>query len=293
MRSETGSRKPEQPNYLVSDFRLPISDFRVFGIVNITEDSFSDGGRFLTTDAAIAQARTLAKDADVIDLGAAASNPESKPVAPETEIARLAPVVAALKRDGCAVSIDSFSIEVQRWALTQDIDYLNDIHGFSDAAFYPDLARAKAKLIVMHAVQGEGRATPMDVRPSEIVPRCLRFFEKRLAALENAGIDRSRIILDPGMGFFLGRDPQASIAMLRALPQLKSAFGLPSLVSVSRKSFLRALTGRGTEQIQAATLAAELFALTKGADFIRTHEPRPLRDAARIWHALADNSAAC
>ena len=263
---------------------------KIFGILNITEDSFSDGGRFLAAEAAIAQARVLAKDADVIDLGAAASNPDSKPVAPEVEIARLAPTVAALKQQNISVSIDSFATDVQRWALAQDVDYLNDIHGFADEALYPELARARAKLVVMHAVQKEGRATRVEVPPSEIVPRCLRFFKDRLSALEKAGIERTRIILDPGMGFFLGRDPETSLAMLRALPELKAAFGLPLLVSVSRKSFLRALTGRGIEDIQPASLAAELFALTKGAAFIRTHEPRPLKDAAHIWRALTGAS---
>src|SRR5436305_1172203 len=104
---------------------------KIFGIVNVTEDSFSDGGRYLAADAAIAHARKLASDgADVIDLGAASSNPDAQPVASEVEIARLAPVVDALKRDGLAVSIDTFAPEVQGWALTQQVDYVNDVQGF-------------------------------------------------------------------------------------------------------------------------------------------------------------------
>src|ERR1700761_5641756 len=100
---------------------------KILGIVNITEDSFSDGGKYLTADAAIAHARALAKDADILDLGAASSNPDAKPVSPTVEIERLTPVVAALKAEGRAISIDSFSTEVQRWALSQQVEYLNDI----------------------------------------------------------------------------------------------------------------------------------------------------------------------
>ena len=256
----------------------------ILGIVNLTEDSFSDGGRYLATEAALAHARKLAKDgASILDLGAAASNPDAKPVAPAEEVARLAPVVAALKAEGLAVSIDSFAPEVQHWALAQRVDYLNDIQGFPDPGLYPALAGASARLIVMHSVQG--RATHADVAPEEIFDRILRFFEHRVAALEHAGVARDRLVLDPGMGFFLGGRPEASFTVLRRLPELKRAFGLPVLVSVSRKSFLRKSTGRDVAEAGAATLAAELFAAFQGADYIRTHDPAALADGLAIWGA--------
>src|ERR1700743_1692702 len=109
----------------------------LLGILNITEDSFSDGGKFLDPDAARAQALALAKDADVIDLGAASSKPDAKPVPPGVEIARLAPVVALLKKSNIAISVDTFAPEVQRWALAQGVDYLNDVRGFPDEKIYP------------------------------------------------------------------------------------------------------------------------------------------------------------
>src|SRR5689334_19963035 len=121
----------------------------IFGIVNITEDSFSDGGRYLAPDAAIAHARELVRDgADVIDLGATSSNPDAKPVTSEEEIARLTPVVDALKTDGISLSIDTFAPDVQRWALAQEVEYLNDVRGFPDAELYPLLAESHAKLVV-------------------------------------------------------------------------------------------------------------------------------------------------
>ncbi|HXL99058.1 MAG TPA: dihydropteroate synthase [Rhizomicrobium sp.] len=260
---------------------------KILGILNITEDSFSDGGKYLAPGAALAQARALMEGgADVLDLGAASSNPDAKTVAPDVEIARLAPVVAAWRKNAHTISIDSFSIEVQRWALEQDVGYLNDIQGFPEPALYPALAAARAKLIVMHSVQERGRATRVEIAPDQIFARVTAFFEARIAALTKAGVARDRLILDPGMGFFLGANPQASLTMLRRLAELKSAFGLPVLVSVSRKSFLRAMVGRPPASAGAASLAAELFAARQGADYIRTHDPAALKDALAVGKAL-------
>jgi len=260
----------------------------LFGILNITEDSFSDGGRFLEPEAALAHARKLiAEGAHALDVGAASSNPSSDPVPPDVEIARLATIVLAAKEEGWKLSVDSFASETQLWALEEGVDYLNDIQGFADASIYPYLAAAKAKLIVMHAVQGSGKAQKIDTDPATIMGRIADFFDVRVEALTQAGISRDRLILDPGMGLFVGTRPEVSLMVLRRLPQLKSAFGLPLLVSVSRKSFLRKLVGRSVSEIGPGSLAAELYAALHGADMIRTHEPRPLRDALTIWSQIA------
>ena len=260
---------------------------KLLGIVNITEDSFSDGGRFLAPDAALAHARNLLESgADILDLGGASSNPEAKPVDPEIEIARLAPVVRAMKAEQRSLSIDSFSTPVQRWAMREHVDYLNDIRGFPHEELYPELAASRAKLIVMHSVQGAGRATKIVVEPSKVLDLVISFFEARIAALVKAGVARERLILDPGMGFFLGGNPEASFTVLRRLPTLRRAFGLPLLVSVSRKSFLRALTGRPPQEAGPASLAAELFAIDQGADYVRTHNPGALRDAILVRKKL-------
>jgi dihydropteroate synthase type 2 len=259
----------------------------IFGILNITEDSFSDGGRYLDEKAAIARAEFLAADgADVIDLGAASSNPDSKSVPPDVEIARLAPVVRTLAAAGVPVSVDSFSPEVQRWALDQDVACLNDVQGFRHPELYPRLAAASCRLIVMHAVQEGARAERIAFEPAAIMDRILTFFDQRIAALEQAGIARERLVLDPGMGVFLGTRAEASYTVLRSLPALKAAFGLPLLVSVSRKSFLRRLAGRGPLEAGAATLAAELFAVQQGADYIRTHDPGALKDGLLVRRTL-------
>lgn len=262
---------------------------RILGILNITEDSFSDGGKFLEPGEALFHAQALAQSgADIIDIGAASSNPDSKPVEAATEIARLEAVVPDLKAKGLSLSIDSFSTPVQRWALGQGIDYLNDIHGFGDAALYPELAASACKLIVMHMVQERGVAVRTDVPPSEIFDRVCVFFDARIKALTNAGIARERLILDPGQGQFVGTDPENSLILLRRIPELKKRYGLPVLISVSRKGFLRRLTGRRIEEIGAATLAAELFAEANGCDLIRTHAPGPLRDGLKILKSLGN-----
>jgi dihydropteroate synthase type 2 len=260
----------------------------IFGIVNITEDSFSDGGRFLNPAAALAHAHALVADgAQVVDLGAAASNIDARPVAEEEEIRRLDPLIAALQADGTPVSVDSFLPAVQRFAIARGVEYLNDIQGFPDAALYPELAVAQCQLVVMHAVQGRGRAQRLELGAREVWERIKQFFDQRITALEEAGVARDRIILDPGMGFFLSSRPEASLYVLARLGELKRIFGLPVLVSVSRKSFLRSLTGRASAaELGAATLAAELAAVARGADFVRTHEPAALVDGLRVMAAM-------
>ena len=259
------------------------------GILNITEDSFSDGGHYLDPAAAIAQARRLvAGGADIVELGAAASNIAAKPVPPAEEIRRLEPVIAALAVEHIPLSVDSFQPETQRFALARGVAYLNDIQGFPDPAIYPDLAAASCRLIVMHAAQGRGRAQRLDLEANEVWQRIEDFFAERVPRLQRAGIARERLILDPGMGFFLSSRPEASLRVLAGLGRLKRAFGLPVLVSVSRKSFLAALTGHDQPaQLGSASLAAELFAAAQGADLIRTHDPAALRDGLRVAEALA------
>jgi dihydropteroate synthase type 2 len=259
----------------------------ILGIVNVTEDSFSDGGLYLEPERAIAHALRLHEDgADVIDLGAASSHPDAKQVSPEEEVRRLGPVVDRLMGKGIPISVDSFRAETQLWALERGVAFLNDIQGFPDPAIYPELARASARLVVMHSIQRRGGATRVRGDPRTIFDRVVRFFGERLEALERAGISRDRLVIDPGMGFFLGADPEPSLVVLRRIGELRERFGAPVLISVSRKSVLASLTGRATEELLPATLAAELHAAAEGVDYIRTHDVRALRDALTVARAL-------
>lgn len=260
---------------------------QLWGVVNLTEDSFSDGGRYLEPGPAIEHARRLRADgADWIDLGAASSHPDARPVPPAEEISRLEPVVEALLADRVPVSIDSFQPETQVWALDRGVAALNDVRGFPDRALYPRLAAADARLVVMHRVDGGGAATRVRSDPLAVEASIDGFFTKRVAALVASGVARGRLVLDPGMGFFLGDTPEPSLRVLSRLARLRERHGLPLLVCVSRKSFLGAVTGATVEERAAATLAAELWAARCGADHLRTHDVRALRDALAVESAL-------
>jgi dihydropteroate synthase type 2 len=258
----------------------------LLGILNLSPDSFSDGGQVEGLEAARIRARELIDGgADVVDVGAVSSHPDAIGLTAEAEIERLGPVIEALDDDEIPVSVDSFSPEVQRWAAPQ-VAVLNDIRGFPDPSVWPVLADASCSLIVMHAVQG-GPADRRSTDPAGLVDRILRFFDGRLAELQGAGIDLDRVVVDPGMGFFLGDQPEPSLVVLRALDRIRAHTGRPVLVGVSRKSFLGALIGgRPPAGRGAASLAAEIWAAAHGADWIRTHDPAALHDALSVWSAV-------
>jgi dihydropteroate synthase type 2 len=260
----------------------------VVGIVNITEDSFSDGGRYLAPADALAHARRLrAEGADIVELGPAASHPDSKPVTAAEEQRRIAPVLEALVADGIQVSVDSLHPQTQRFAISRGADLLNDIHGFPHSGLYNTLAASRCRLVVMHSIQRTGPATRMVTDPAATWARIGRFFTRRLAALQAAGIARDRLIIDPGLGYFLGSNPEPSLTALTGIRELKARFGVPVMVCPSRKSFLRTLTGRDTAHAGPATLAAEIFAAWQGADYIRTHDVAAISDALTVLSAVA------
>lgn len=260
---------------------------KIVGVVNLTEDSFSDGGRYLEPQAAIAHARSLLQDgADVIDLGPASSHPDAREVSGAEEIERLGPVLAALQQDAAVLSVDSYRSETQRFALQQGVAYLNDIQGFSDPDLYPELARARCRLIVMHSIQDQGGATRGAADPDRILERIDSFFQERIESLTAAGVARDRIVLDPGMGFFLGDGPEVSIRVLQNLQRFRERWRCPILISVSRKSFLGAITERAVADRGAGSLTAELHAARHGASYIRTHDVRALRDGLRVQAQL-------
>jgi dihydropteroate synthase len=261
---------------------------KILGVLNITGDSFSDGGKYLDGARALAHAAALVDEgADIVDIGAVASNPDAIPVSIDDEIARLDPVISTLKARGVAVSVDSFRPETQRYAIGRKVDFINDIHGFPHPEIYAEIAAAQCRLILMHSIHRTGHVTRNDIPVADIVACIIGFFRDRLNTLEHAGIDRSRVILDPGMGYFLGVNPGASFAALAAIGTLRANFDLPVLVGVSRKSFLRAVTGRASPtESGAATLAAEVYAAIAGADYIRTHDVAALRDGLLVLQAI-------
>lgn len=277
----------------------------LLGIVNVTRDSFSDGGRYVDENAAVSHAEALLHDgADIIDIGGESTHPDAEQVTVDEELARVMPVTARLAAAGVRVSVDTVKSEVMAAAIAAGAEFINDVRGFTDAAAIAAVAPSAAKLIVMHAsrlpVDGDspafeaadGRARREDLSPDEVMDRIGRFFADRLERLEAAGVARERVILDPGMGFFLSNDPAASATVLRRLGEFQR-FGCPLLVSTSRKSFLGAIAARDGEprpvdERGVATVISELAAIEAGAAYIRTHDPRALRDALAVRNAIAD-----
>lgn len=257
---------------------------KIVGIINITTDSFSDGGDFIESDVAIAHAQKLVHDgASIVELSGASSNPHSEPVSANVEIGRIEPVLKALD---CPISIDATKPEVQRFALKNNVAYLNDIRGFPDESLYAELQAASCKLIVMHFISDLDKAVRQPKTPEKVFESIFRFFDTRLSKLRAAGIANERIIIDPGMGFFLASNPEPSLAVLAHLSEFKKRYNLPVMISVSRKSFLRNLAKSDDIDIQSRTLAAELFAAEQGVDYIRTHDVRALHQGLQTLLAI-------
>ncbi len=212
----------------------------------MTEDSFSDGGSFLAPTAALRHAHRLLDDgADYVELGPAASHPGARRVPPAEQIRRLAPILARLVADGAHVSIDSCDPGVQRFAAAHGAAMINDVRGFPNPRIGAACAAAGCLLVVMHSI-GRRHRTPDSAprRPLPVLTAVDRFLRRRIAALVSHGVTRSRLIVDPGLGRFLGTTPEPAIAVLRCIGAIRDRTGLPVMISVSRKSFVQRLTGR-------------------------------------------------
>ncbi len=263
---------------------------QLVGIVNLTEDSFSDGGHFLDVRHAIAQGeRLIADGADWLDLGAESSNPFGKTVEAGEEIERLAPVVRHFKAAGAKVSVDTHKPSVMRAVLDLGADMVNDISALrSPGSLEALLAKPKASVVLMYSRSRGARAETAEHPYRALIPEIIDFFRRRIAELESAGLHRDRILIDPGMGYFLGGNPEPSLWVLQHLDEL-ATLGQPIFLSTSRKSFIGAVLGKQQPSERGiGTLATELWAIHHRVAFIRTHEVAPLAQAYRIWRAISD-----
>jgi len=252
----------------------------VMGVLNITPDSFSDGGAFIAPESALAQARRMiAEGADIIDIGAESTRPYgSEPVSAEEELRRLQPVLPEVVALGVPVSIDSMKSPVVAWALGQGAVIANDIWGLQrDERMARLLAERKLPVIVMH---NRDRADPA----IDIMKDIAAFFARSLDVAAKAGISAENIVLDPGIGF--GKAPEQSMTALARLGELH-AFGLPLLVGASRKRFISTVSPSEPQQRLGGSIAAHLIAAQNGAKIIRSHDVaetvQALRVAAAIW----------
>ncbi|BBU28006.1 dihydropteroate synthase [Burkholderia sp. THE68] len=258
------------------------------GILNVTPDSFSDGGRFLSRDAALARAHQLLADgADMIDIGGESTRPGAPPVPLDEELERVVPIVEALRAVQVPISVDTYKPAVMRAVLDAGADMINDIWGLRQEGALDAVKGSDCGLCVMHML-GEPRTMQLHEPVYEDVVADVRdFFAERVAALAQAGIAAARVSLDPGYGF--GKTVEHNYALLAHLAAtLPAGTHFPLLAGMSRKSMLGAVTGRGAAERLAASVAAAVCAAERGAAIIRVHDVAETVDALKVWQATKD-----
>ncbi|MET3117867.1 dihydropteroate synthase [Undibacterium sp. GrIS 1.8] len=271
-------------------YRFPLqgSQFRplVMGILNITPDSFSDGGQFQGLDAALSHAEQMIRDGvDIIDIGGESTRPGATPLSLDEELSRVMPVIYALRDCGKPLSVDTYKTQVMREAILADVDMINDINGFRAPGAIDVVAKADVGLCVMHM---QNTPSDMQLQPEydDVNTQVTDFLDTMVADLLNAGIAPQRICLDPGFGF--GKTLQHNVAMLKNIDQFQARFGMPILAGLSRKSMLGAITGKSVEQRLASSIAASIAAVANGAKVLRVHDVAETVDALAVWRALSN-----
>jgi dihydropteroate synthase len=256
----------------------------VMGILNVTPDSFSDGGRFLATDRAVEHALQLASDgADLIDIGGESTRPFAEPVPPQAQLDRVLPVIEAVsRRVDVPLTIDTRSAQVAREAVAAGAEAINDVSGMAgDPAMLETLVATNAGACAMH-MRGTPETMQVDPRYDDVVGDIFAYLAQRRDALVAAGVDRARICLDPGIGF--GKTHQHNLDLMRHCWRFH-ALDQPLLVGHSRKGFLGKILGSGDADRTAATVGAAVALAEQGVQAIRVHDVRPVREALLAWRA--------
>lgn len=258
----------------------------VMGVVNATPDSFSDGGRHLEVEAAVAHGEALAAaGAAIIDVGGESTRPGSEPVPADEQRRRILPIIERLARAGLVLSVDTSDASVAAAALDAGAMIVNDISAFR---FDPDMlaliARRRVPAVAMHTL-GPPKTMQTDPRYEDVVGAVLAHLRERVEAAVEAGVPRSQVVVDPGIGF--GKTVEHNLSLLRHLPRLV-ALGQPVLVGTSNKRFLGAVTGRPVHERTLATAASSAIALALGAHLVRVHEVGLVMDALKVGAAIRD-----
>jgi dihydropteroate synthase len=264
-------------------FQFDLSRPLVMGIVNVTPDSFSDGGHHASSAAAVSHARQLIADgADILDIGGESTRPGAATVSAQEELDRVLPVMAGLRDISVPISIDTYKPEVMRAALAAGASMVNDINALQEDGALEAVAASGAAVCLMHK-QGTPKNMQQQPQYQDVIAEVSTFLRERISAAEAAGIGRDRIVVDPGFGF--GKTLAHNLDLLRELETF-CALGVPVLAGLSRKSMLGALTGRDVGERMAASVAAALLAVQRGAAIVRVHDVREMVDALKIWNAV-------
>ena len=270
------------PSGLPVDFSVP----RVMGILNVTPDSFSDGGRFVVPDDALVQAeRMIAEGADILDIGGESTRPGAAAVSLDEEMARVLPLIERIAAEfDVPVSIDTSKPELMRAAVAAGAAMINDVSALRAPGAVAVVAALGVPVCLMH-MQGEPRSMQAAPQYDDVLADVIRFLADRVTVCVAAGIARERLLIDPGFGF--GKTLQHNLALLRGLGQFRQ-LGLPILIGISRKSMLGAITGKPVGERQTASVAAALMAVERGARIVRVHDVAAMVDALRLWRAVTD-----
>jgi dihydropteroate synthase len=261
-------------------FRLALDHVRVMGVLNVTPDSFSDGGRFAALDAAVRRARILIdQGADIVDVGGESTRPGAAPVPPEVERERVLPVLRELQGCGVPLSVDTSRPALMRAALELGAAIVNDVRALRLPGALDAVRDSDCGVVLMH-LQGDPATMQLDPRYGDVVADVADWLARRHAAVGAAGVAAERVALDPGFGF--GKTLEHNLALLAGLGRLAD-LGRPLLVGLSRKSSLGAMTGRPVDERLAASLAAALLAVERGARIVRAHDVAATRDALAVW----------
>jgi dihydropteroate synthase len=264
-------------------YELPLDRPRMMGVVNVTPDSFYDGGRHADPAAAIAHGRRLAQEgADLLDIGGESSRPGAAPVTGEEELARILPVLEALADLRLPLSVDTTKPEVMRAALAHGAAMINDVTALAAPGALELVAASEAAVCLMH-MQGSPRTMQADPVYADVVGEVREFLAARAGACVSAGIARERIVIDPGFGF--GKTVEHNFTLLARLGEI-AALGPPVLAGWSRKSSLGRITGRAADERLAASLAAAVLAVQRGARIVRVHDVAATRDALAVLAAV-------
>jgi dihydropteroate synthase len=264
-------------------FNFPASRALVMGILNVTPDSFSDGGEFASLDYAINHAEQMIRDGvDIIDVGGESSRPGAPAVPLDEELRRVLPVLFALRDCGKAISVDTYKPEVMREAILAGADMINDINGFRAPGAIEAVRDSDCALCIMHMLNDP---TTMQDKPeyNDVVREVTGFLRERIAVLTAAGIDRDRLWIDPGFGF--GKTVEHNYALLKAGRRMVAELGVPLLAGLSRKSMIGAVTGKPVEQRLAGSIGGALAAVAHGAQIVRVHDVAETVDALKVWQA--------
>jgi dihydropteroate synthase len=267
-------------------FQLSLARPLVMGVVNVTPDSFFDGGKFADSSQAIAHARAMILEgADILDVGGESTRPGAQPVTLAEERRRVLPVVEALADCGVPVSVDTQKPALMREAIAAGAAMINDINAFCAEGALEAVADSQAALCFMHR-QGNPRNMQHNPQYEDVIGEVLAYLQLRADAAQRAGIARGRLVIDPGFGF--GKSHQHNLALLRELGRF-AVLGLPVLAGLSRKSMLGRITGREAGEREFASVAAALIAVQNGAAIVRVHDVAATHGALAVWVAVKES----